>query len=324
MALSPLNWKYVGAASFTGGSISACLDAIYTLGQATTYANGTARTPGTGSAWTWAREQISSVTEAAYGNPPTNALGMRYIVANTTRTQSYTLLSPDNAMTNNCLLYGMNRGSGTYTSWVNAQPFTSGFSGYWKWSRTFSTVSYDRVFMWESQEGCVMQVCQAATAGTTSAVAFGALLDPLSSAAGTAESDGRVYMMTGQGSTSNISAQWSSLGASDGGWFSHTTSVQTCHSGAFNNASTTVTGIGRYFGALGNVIPAAWANRGGEIPRIPVQVGVLAGAFYGQLREIYYTSDSQTGLTWRYLGVEQGYIAGYHPTTAGDSLLLKV
>ena len=55
MALTPLNWKYVGAATFTVNNIAACLDAIYTLGQATTYANGAARTPGTGSAWTWAR-----------------------------------------------------------------------------------------------------------------------------------------------------------------------------------------------------------------------------------------------------------------------------
>lgn len=324
MALTPLNWKYVGAANFSAGNIAACLDAIYTLGQATTYANGTARTPGTGSAWTWAREQIAGVTEAAYGNPPTNALGMRYIVANANRTVSYTLLSPDTVTTNNCLLMGMNRGSGAYTSWINAQPFTTGFSGYWKWSRTFSTVSYDRVFMWESQEGCIMQVCTAATFGTTSAVAFGALIDPLSSAAGTAESDGRVYMMTGQGATSNISQQWSSLGASDGGWFSYATGNATSHCGAFNNGSTTVVGVGRYFGSLGNVIPAAWANRGGEIPRIPVQMGVLAGAYYGQLREIFYTTDSLTGLTWRYLGVEQGYIAGYHPTTTGDSLFLKV
>jgi len=324
VALSPLNWKYVGASNFTAGNIAACLDAIYTLGQATTYANGNARTPGTGSAWTWAREQIAGITEACNGNPPTNALGMRYIVANANRTVAYTLLTPDTLTTNNCLLYGMNRASGAYTSWVNAQPFTSGFSGYWKWSRVFTTVLYDRVFMWESQEGCVLQVCQAAISGTTSAVAFGALIDPLSSAAGTAETDGRVYMMTGQGSSSNISQTWTSLGASDGGWFSHTTTAQTCHSGAFGNGTTTVTGVGRYFGSLGNVLPAGWTNRGGEIPRIPVQIGVLAGSFYGQLREMNYTADSQTGLTWRYLGVEQGYIAAFHPNTAGDSLFLKV
>lgn len=323
MALTPLNWKYVGAATFTVNNIAACLDAIYTLGQATTYANGVARTPGTGSAWTWAREQILGVTEAAYGNPPTNALGMRYIVANANRVATYTLLSPDTSLTNNVLLMGMNRGSGAYTTWQNAQPFTTGFSGYWKWSRSF-TIGYDKVFMWESQEGCVLQVCAAATAATMSAVAFGALVDPLSTAAGTAESDGRVYMMTGTGATSNLSATWTSNGASDGGWFSHTTSNNTCHSGGFNNGATSVTGIGRYYGPLGTVVPTNWVNRGSEIPRIPIQVGVLAGTYWGQLREMLYTSDSSTGLTWRYLGVEQGYIAAYHPTTTGDSLFMKV
>ena len=115
-----------------------------------------------------------------------------------------------------------------------------------------------------------------------------------------------------------------SNGASDGGWFSHTTSNNTCHSGGFNNGATTVTGIGRYYGPLGTVVPTNWVNRGSEIPRIPIQIGVLAGTYWGQLREMLYTSDSSTGLTWRYLGVEQGYIAAYHPTTTGDSLFLKV
>ena len=76
MPLPALNWRFVGGLAFTPGSINAGLDALYTLGTATTYADGTTRTPGTGSAWTWLRE-VSGVTVAAYGNPPTNALNFR-------------------------------------------------------------------------------------------------------------------------------------------------------------------------------------------------------------------------------------------------------
>jgi hypothetical protein len=326
MALTPLNWKYVGTATLASSTVPNMLDAIYTLGTATTYANGTTRTPGSNSAWTWARQQISGTTEAAYGNPPTNALGMRYILGGTTSTaRAYTLLTPDTTTSVNCIVAGMNRGSGAYGNWYDAQPFTSGFSGYWRASRLFSAIAYDRVAMWESQEGCIIQMFIASSAASTSTLAIGALIDPLSTAAGTAESDGRIYCMSAQGSTTNMSATWASIGAADGGFLGHYTVNISSHFGAFNNGATTVTGLIRTLAPMTSTsFPTGWANRAGEIPRIPVQVSQFNSTYWGQLREMYYTSDAASTTTWRYLGVEQGYVVAYHPSTAGDALLLKV
>lgn len=326
MALSPLNWKYVGTATLSASTVPAMLDAIFTLGTATTYANGSTRTPGSGSAWTWLRQQISGTTEATYGNPPTNALGMRYIIGGTTSTaRAYPLLTPDLTTQVNLLVYGMNRGSGAFGNWYDAQPFTSGFSGYWRGTRVFSVVAYDRVAMWESQEGCIVQMFQAASAATSSIVTFGALIDPLSTSAGTGESDGRIYSMSGSGSTTNLSATWASIGAGDGGLLGHRNVNTEAHFGAFNNAATTVTQLVRTLAPMtGTSFPTAWANRAGEIPRIPVQVSVFNSTYWGQFREMYHTSDAASTTTWRYLGVEQGYIVAYHPSTAADALLLKV
>ena len=326
MALSPLAWKYVGTATLGSSTVPAMLDAIYTLGTATTYANGSTRTPGSGSAWTWLRQQISSTTEATYGNPPTNALGMRYIIGGTTSTvRAYALLSPDTNTLVNLLVYGMNRGSGTFGNWYDAQPFTSGFSGYWRGTRAFSTVAYDRVAMWESQEGCIVQPFVAASASLTSVMSFGAIIDPLSTSAGTGESDGRIYSISGSGSVANLSATWASIGAADGGFLGHYTVNAGTHFGAFNNASTTVTGLVRTLAPMTSTsFPTGWANRAGEIPRIPVQVSQFGSTYWGQLREMYHTSDAASTNTWRYLGVEQGYIVAYHPSTAADALLLKV
>ncbi len=326
MALTPLNWKYVGTATLASSTVPNMLNAIYTLGTATTYANGTARTPGSNSAWTWARQQIAGTTEAAYGNPPTNALGMRYIVGGTTSTaRAYTFLTPDNATAVNLIVAGMNRGSGAYGNWYDAQPFTSGFSGYWRASRLFSSIAYDRVAMWESQEGCIIQMFIASSAASTSTLAIGALIDPLSTAAGTAESDGRIYCMSTQGSTTNLSATWAGIGPGDGGFLGHYALAHVAHFGAFNNGATTVTGLVRTVAPIGSSsFPAGWANRAGEIPRIPVQVSVYASTYWGQLREMYYTTDASSTTTWRYLGVEQGYIVAYHPSTGGDALMLKV
>jgi hypothetical protein len=52
MALPTLNWKYVGALNHVVSSINSALDAVYTLGTSVTYADGSPRVPGTGSAWT--------------------------------------------------------------------------------------------------------------------------------------------------------------------------------------------------------------------------------------------------------------------------------
>lgn len=326
MPLAALNWKYVGTATLGSSFVNNMLDAIFTLGTATTYANGNTRTPGTASAWTWLRQQISGTTEAVYGNPPTNALGMRYILGGTISTaRAYSVLTPDTTTSTQVIVAGMNRGSGAFGNWYDAQPFTSGFSGYWRSGRLFSAVAYDRVAMWESQEGCIIQMFQAASAVTSSIVTFGALIDPLSTTAGTGESDGRIYSMSVSGSTTNLSATWASIGAADGGFLGHYTVNGAAHFGAFNNGATTVTGLIRTLAPMTSTsFPIGWANRAGEIPRIPIQVSVFNSTFWGQLREMYHTSDAASTTTWRYLGVEQGYIVAYHPSTGGDAMLLKV
>jgi len=321
MALTALNWKYVGITTVGASFVDQMMDAIHVLGTKTTYANGATRTPGTGSAWTWTRP-----TEAVYGNPPTNALGMRYILGGTNATvRAYPLLAPDTATATSILVAGMNRGSGAFGNWYDAQPFTSGFSGYWRASRLFSAVTYDRVAMWESQESCIIQMYNSTNAATSSIVTFGAIIDPLSSSAGVCESDGRIYSMSVQGSTTNLSATWAAIGAADGGLLGHYNVNATAHFGAFNNGATTITQLIRTIAPMTSTsFPAGWANRAGEIPRIPVQVSVFNSTYWGQLREMFHTSDAASTTTWRYLGVEQGHIVAYHPTTAGDALLLKV
>ena len=111
MANPTLNWRYVGSLTYVS-SISNALDAAYTLGTSATYADGSARVPGIGSAWTWNRE-VSGVTVAAYGVPPVNALGFNYIIGGTVGVSAYTFLTPDTVTAVNTIVYGMNRSSGT-------------------------------------------------------------------------------------------------------------------------------------------------------------------------------------------------------------------
>lgn len=325
MPLATTNFRYVGMGTFTAGSINGALDALYTLGIATTYASGAARTPGTGSAWTWAREQIAGTTEAAYGNPPTNALGFRYIIGGATTARAYTFLTPDTATATNILVYGMARGAGAFTSWFNAQPFTTGFSGYWRGSRVFATVAYDRVFLWESQEQCVVVLAESAT-GITSGMALGAWIDPMSTTSTTGgESDGRVYLMAGSGSTANMaSTMWFEyFGAASTGILTHGTGVNVAHCGVFNIGTTSIVPVSRVLTPGGaSAFPPAWTSRSGEIPRLPMPMAQANSTFWGVLRSCSYTRDAVCGNVWRNAGADVGYIVGSSTTTAQDACVL--
>jgi len=318
-----LNWRYVGIRTFTAGDIPSAHDAVYGLGTSVTYSDGTARTPGSGSAWTWLREQSGATTVAAYGNPPVNALAFRYIVAGTVIAPAYTILTPDVATQGNTVVYGMQRNAGAYTTWSSATPFTNaGFSGYWRSTRAFSTVLYDSVSMWESQEGCVIQYSQSST-GNTSSVAFGALFDPLSVNASNAETDGRIYTMWGSGSLSVTSATWASTTTDGGAWSGY--AVANC-----NHAGTFAPGTAVMFGGagvqtlrFGTFVPTTYfTSTSGAVPRVNLIAWNVNGTFLGQSRQWGLTRDTLTRIEYAVGATPSGYLWAPSMNTTGDSVIL--
>jgi hypothetical protein len=322
MPLPTLNWKYVGALNHAASSINAALDAVFTLGTAVTYADGSARVPGTGSAWTWLRE-ISGVTVAAYGAPPTNALNFRYILGGTVGASAYTFLTPDTSTLANAIVYGMNRNSGAFTSWVNAQPFTSGFSGYWRATRAFSTEAYDSVTMWESQEGCVIQFNRTGT-GVLSAVNFGALFDPLTASTLVVESDGRIYSMGGTGSGATLGSIF--LANGNGGVFgAGSNSPSAEHAGTFAPGSTVmVGGAGAQNSRFGTFnATGALVSPNGDIVRIPFsQTSLSSGNFLGQGRNFFIIRDAISRQVYTSGPTTVGYVFGASTTAFQDCVLL--
>ena len=296
MANPTLNWRYVGTLTFVS-SISNAMDAVYALGTASTYTDGSARVPGTNSAWTWNREVAAGpVTVAAYGVPPVNALSFNFIIGGTVGASAYTFLAADSAALANCIVYGMNRSSGAYTTWTSATPFTNaGFSGFWRGTRTFAVIAYDTVAMWESQEGCLIQFGNAA-AGSTSSIGFGALFDPLSSAPLNAEVDGRLYTMWGGGSN-GATGSTVMLGG------------------------TAASGSNTY--RFGTFVPtSSFTSPNGDITRVPLYAWNFVGTFFGQSRQWYLTKDSTTRQTWTNGATVIGYIWAASTLTSGDALVL--
>ncbi len=324
MANPTLNWRYVGVQTFVS-TINNALDAAYTLGTATTYADGSARTPGTGSAWTWNRE-VSGVTVAAYGVPPTNALGFDYIIGGTVGASAYTFLTPDTATLANCIVYGMNRSSGAFTTWTSATPFTNagGFSGYWRGTRTFVATAYDSVSMWESQEGCILQFANAAN-GQSATIGLGALIDPLSSAPLNAESDGRLYSMWGSGSVSVTSGTWASVAVgTDATAWAGSAGSGGCHMGTFAPGTNVMLGgAGAQTYRFGTYVPTTtFTSTNGDIARVPLSAWNGTNTYIGQSRQWYITKDSLSRLTWTNGVTVIGYIWSASITGTTDAIVM--
>lgn len=316
MALPTLNWKFVGARTGTAASLSAFMDAVYQLGQATTYADGTSRTPGTGSAWTWNRELSGPNTVAAYGTPPTAAsFGMRYILAGDGVSAPTTLLTPDTANIGTVYM-GMNRGTGAYGTWSAAQPFTSGFSGYWRgFGGPFSSIPV--AYLYESQEACVIVLTNAT--GAVQIGQFGALYDPLTASG--VEADGRLYFLQTPGFGVNLGATWlSASNGSAGTWGNHSITANQSHCGYFNPGLTTVTSCLRGVNFAAN----PWLDFNGDLIQFPFYVVNGTGAFVGQARNAYVVRDYVCTSIIKDGATTQGHAISYATSGAGDTVMLGV
>lgn len=332
MALPTQNWRmlqpvYVGATgSAVTGGVAGILDAIYTMGTATTYADGTARTPGSGSAWTWNKDNTTfatGATTACYASPPTTtAINQRIIVAGSTSVAGAVWKQLYDGRAANQLFAGIAKNSGAYTSWNNATtPFTVGdFTGFCAGmgtSNLVNTTSYI-VYMLECQESVVVWLTSLNTAGNCGAFVMGAYCDPLSADALNAETDGRLYGVTTSGLVGRLVAAWLSVvSGTNGTLFFNDATSSYYHSVTFTPGAGTVVASSRFF----SVSPTAdFTSRNGDLPQIPLQL--VAGTQYlGQLRQMFITRDSSSMVAWESGGVVRGYLLGGLLGTS-DALLL--
>lgn len=325
MALSALNWRMLTPRNVpVGVTMAQWLDLVYSMGTDTTYADGTARTPGTGSAWTWTRDQVLTpgVTTACVGVPPINALNMAYIVAGDSSARA-PVMNTDTWGINTPMI-AMNKNSGAYTSWVNAAPMTSGqFSGYIKGlilgGALIPTANQaNTLMMFESQEAFILAHNRQLAVGQF-VLGGGAVVDPLSAAAANAESDGRIYSIFTSGNSAVTTGSWLSTGV---GILNSTTTNGDAHFFTFNVGAVATTRstskVGSFTPPLGLLAP------NGEVPNIPLSAYFpTTGQFAGQYRQWGVTRPGATGSEWDVLGVRKGYILGYTTGTTGDALLLS-
>ena len=326
MSLTTQQWRYVGAQTFGSALVASALDALYTLGTATTYQDGSARSAGSGSAWTWNRYQNAGVTEACHAAPPTDTLTQRVIYAGQVSggAKVPTMCSPDTNTTAN-IMVGIVKNAGAFNAWENAAPFTSGtFSGYYRvWPTSAGTGT---VYLWESQE----IVCVAIVGGSSAYLSMaGAIIDPESTdTALDAESDGKLYgmMVSGAGGGANDAFLSGSASASRA-FLWHNTFNGGSHAMVFTPGESTVLTLGMLFRAESTMSTSRLKTRSGRFARIQIVMRNTASApndvSIGRLREVFAFSDTQAPAKHSSGGTTYGYIVGSRFDTTADALFLQ-
>ncbi len=317
MSLTALTHRYVGVQSFGSATVAAALDALYTLGTAVTYADGSTRTPGSGNAWTWSRFQVLGVTEAVYATPPTGSLAQRVIFAGSSSAKTPTMLSPDTWATNTGLV-GIAKNAGAFNAWDNAAPFTSGeFSGYSRFWNTGAGIGNN--YLWESAESVMV-----AFNGTYLALA-GGIIDPESSDALDAESDGRRYGMFVSGSGAVADTTWHSA-TSNSTWLRHVATNGNAHGWAFNPGASSMLALQTLSLSRTAMTPTGLRTASLAWQRVPIALRAAGAApndyAVGRLREVFYFADSQTPRSLVVSGNTVGYVVAASPSADSDAMLL--
>lgn len=324
MALPVLNWKLLTPRTFTGSTINDVLNLLAAMGQSTTYADNSARVPGTGSAWTWSIDNANAVqpgvTTAIYGTPPINALNMGYIISGSTSVASPGGTYNTDSYSQNLLLLSMNKNSGPYTTWTNAAPWTTGqFSGMIRGTRVSTPTSGYQFYWYECEEAFLI------TFGSGSAVQVlgaGAVIDPLSAAAANAESDGRLYSIFGNGSGTELASNFLSTTATNLSFMNSGTTGGDPHFFTFNvgavNTTRNIKRLAAYTTAQMLLLPS------GKPMLLPEQMLFSTSSNYaGQLRSIYVSKFGTNGTAWNDNGVVYGYTLASSFTASGEMLFFS-
>ena len=321
MSLSPLAWRYVGAQAFASATVASALDALFTLGASATYADGTTRTVGSGSAWTWSRYQNAGTTEACYATPPATTLGLRVILAGAASlpSPSPTMAAPDAAAAN-VLNVNVIKNAGSFSSWNAASPFTSGQTfGYWRvWS---TAAGVGTVRLYEGTEAVLVLI------ETASATAYGAILGALLDSESTdvtldSESDGKLYGIITSGTQSNISGTIYTTAQ----FLNHSTSASFHHAGIFTPAGSSLLTMNLRIEASQSMTTTGLKTRSGRFVRAPLDYRSTAAApndgALGRLREISMFSDGKTATKLTSGGTTIGYLVGGSSSTDVDVVFL--
>lgn len=331
MSLPHMQWRYVGTRTFSVASMASLMDELFALGTSSTYADGTSRSAGTGSAGTWSRVQVSSVTECLSIATPVNPLNSRIMIAGATYLPSPapTMVSPELYAASN-LMVNLVKNAGAFVAWNAASPFTSGQTfGWGKWWSTANGVG--SIYLWEGREAIAVLATNSA-GGSAYGFIAGAIIDPESTDTTVdCESDGRLYGIVRTGPSVAVTGSfWT-----DGYIIGNSNTFQArfmCHqnvnnfpfSAVFSPGSASTIPFNPMWTFISQPTPTTLKTRSGQFARLALTArGAFLDNFLGRYREVFAYSDAQLPARQTDGANPVGYILSGSSVSQGDSLLLE-
>lgn len=329
MPLPTLTWRAFPAVTLAANTTTAILNAINAnFNLVGNYADGTARpAAGTGTAWSSTTE---GATVAVIASPPTPASGTlitpKWIIAGDTVLPGTapTMLGVDTNAVNRLNVAMAKNATGAYTNWYNAAPFTVGeFSGYVNACPATTAATYVTLYMWECQEGWVVQLATAAGAASY-VFGGGAFLEPQSSDAANAESDGRLYCITSTGNTSAMSTTWLSATTGIGPWRGASAAADArFYTFRPGTATSLVTSrVANFF--ISAALTVTSNAPSGDPWYMPTHYQYAANGYYaGVLRNIGIGRAARINQTWASGGTIRGYMLAPVGGTDNQAAVLR-
>ena len=263
MSLSALTYKYIGKFTAPASTTSGTMAALATAFSSATYADGSSRVTGSGVAWTPFSQVSVGTTVAVSLTPVTSTLGQKVLFAGG-GSGSPTMISPDVYASTGRIYFGLCKNAGSFNSWVNANPYSAGqFSGF---TGFYALSAYFHVF--ESQDSvCVVGET---AAGVMTHCMAGAIIDPESSNASAAESDGKIYALTTTGFSGGGTISNTYTGSPNTFFLNYGVSNGQVHAYIMNFGASTTTDIRRInYDNLGTTINS-FKNSANEFVKLPI------------------------------------------------------
>jgi hypothetical protein len=345
MSLSALTWRQLPTQTIAVGStaISAYLDAIYAAFGSSTYADGTARSAGSGLAWSVSRYQVSSTTEAVYLLPVSSDLNQRVAFAGASVVTSYTpTMMTGNTKVADMLYTGLSKNTtGIAANWYgnSGAPFSGGsFSGYAAVSSR--SASYNTTLRCYESQDAIMVVFEQ-NSSVVGMAAVGAFIDPESTdTTNDAESDGKLYGLS-VGTSFSWSTAVSSVGATVGLNYNAMFASPLIASPTNAYSKMAIFAPGGSSLLLCTPMSAGYCSnsiksRNLKNIKFPILLGLYntygtsygtlntpASTFVGRLREMWVTARAANGTKFSNGGSDVGYvISSTSANNSYDSLLL--
>jgi len=304
MPLTTLTWRRLADVTVTLVNVENYLDAIHTALGAVTYEDGSARTAGTGRAWSSVKG--GAPTERCVLSPPSGSgCNSKVIVAGFNGARTPLMKAPDTYLANALHVLHSSNG-GTLTTWDGtggSDPLGAGinFIPYNRASAACSSTGLVCVYE------CAEQICVMVRVGATNWYGFCSItLDPYSSDLLDAESDGRVYGLV----TSSSTAISTTFEATNNLWWGHSGSAGSSHAWYLQPGTSTSVALTKEFHRVSSGAGMGVLNSG-KWARIPSWYrNNTTNNLIGELRAIRRTGQSRQRLNILSAGVRSMYAIG--------------